>query len=177
MDIIQITGRLGADPESRFTASGQKVTTLIMAINKKRGGKEETIWWRVTLWGERFDKMLPYLKKGSLVTAVGDLSRKPEIYMDKMGQAQVGSLELTAEFLRFPPTSRQDRDQGREESPASALYGQPAQPNKQAGFSSQSTPDSFGSSASSDPFTSAEQFSTGRLEPESSPKGQDDIPF
>ena len=67
MNQIIIAGHLGADPEVRFTSSGQKVTTLRVATRVRRGGKDkdETIWWRVTVWGEQFDKMIPYFKKGS----------------------------------------------------------------------------------------------------------------
>lgn len=101
MNIIQIMGNLGADPETRFTPSGQKVTNLRVATTVRKGGKEVTEWYRVTLWGDRFDKMLPYLKKGSSIIVVGELN-KTEIYNDREGHPQV-SLEITAEFLRFSP--------------------------------------------------------------------------
>lgn len=104
MIVLQIMGNLGADPETRFTPSGQKVTSLRVACNSKKAGKEETIWWRVSVWGDRFDKMMTYLKKGSLVIAVGSMS-KPEIYT-KDGNPQV-SLNMTAEMLMFPPLPKQ----------------------------------------------------------------------
>lgn len=101
MIIVQIAGRLGKDAETRFTTSGQKVTTLTLATNVRKGGKDETVWWRVTIWGERYDKMLPYLKKGTALIVVGEMN-KPEIWNDKEGRPQVG-LELTAEIIRFSP--------------------------------------------------------------------------
>lgn len=124
MNLIQIIGNLGADPETRFTPSGQKVTTLRVACNSKKAGKEETTWWRVSVWGERFDKMMTFLKKGSMVIAVGSMS-KPEIYM-KEGVPQI-SLNMTAEMLTFPPFGKPagERAAGEEDSsvypPASAL--------------------------------------------------------
>jgi len=108
MIIVQIAGRLGRDPESRFTPSGQKVTTLTVACNVRKAGKEETVWWRVTIWGDRFDKMLPYLKKGSAVIVVGEMG-KPDIWTDKEGRPQV-SMELTAEIVRFSPFSSGEKD-------------------------------------------------------------------
>lgn len=107
MMIIQVAGRLGNDAETRFTASGQKVTTLRLATNTRKGGKEETTWWRATLWGERFDKMLPYLKKGSALIVVGEMG-KPEIWTDREGRPQV-SLELTADIVRFNPFGGTER--------------------------------------------------------------------
>lgn len=109
MIIIQIAGRLGRDPESRFTSSGLKVTTLTVATNVRKGGKEETVWWRVTVWGDRFDKMISFLKKGSAIIAIGEM-HKPEIWTDKEGRPQP-NLELTAEILRFSPFGGTDRPQ------------------------------------------------------------------
>lgn len=107
MIIVQIAGRLGKDPETRFTPSNQKVTTMTVATTVRKGGKEETVWWRVTIWGDRFDKMLTYLKKGSAVVVVGEMN-KPDIWTDKEGRPQV-SLELTAEIIRFSPFGNPDK--------------------------------------------------------------------
>lgn len=111
MNIIEIFGHLGADPEVRVTPNGTKVTTLRVACNSKKSGKEETMWWRVTLWGTQFDKMMTYLKKGSAVIVVGEMT-KPEIYNDKEGRPQV-SLQMTAEMIRFSPfgTGRGERSE------------------------------------------------------------------
>lgn len=110
MNIIQIAGRLGADPETRFTPSGQKVTTFRVAVNIRRSGKDDTIWYRITVWGDRFDKMIQYLKKGSAVIVVGSLN-KPEIYTDKEGRPQI-SLEITAEMIQFSPFGKSDGEGG-----------------------------------------------------------------
>jgi single-strand DNA-binding protein len=107
MNQTTIAGHLGADPEVRFTSSGQKVTTLRVAARVRRSGKDETIWWRVTIWGEQFDKMMPYLKKGSPVIAVGEMN-KPEIFTDREGRPQV-SMSLTASDLLFSPFGRPDQ--------------------------------------------------------------------
>jgi len=109
MNIITIAGRLGVDPEVRFTSNGQKVTTLRVAVNVRKAGKEETIWYRVTVWGENFDKMISFLKKGSAVIIVGDLA-KPEIFNDREGNPQV-SMNITASNIMFSPFGRSDRSQ------------------------------------------------------------------
>src|SRR6266404_4164033 len=101
MNQVTIAGHLGADPEVRFTSSGQKVTTLRVAARARRGAKDETIWWKVTVWGDQFDKMIAYLKKGSPIIVVGELS-KPEIFTDREGRPQV-SMNITASNLMFSP--------------------------------------------------------------------------
>lgn len=110
MNIIQIAGHLGADPETRFTPSGLKVTNLRVATKIYRNGKEETVWYRVTIWGDRFDKMLTHMKKGSAIIVVGEMN-KPEIYTDREGRPQI-SLEITAEFIRFSPFGKPGGQEG-----------------------------------------------------------------
>lgn len=106
MNQTTIAGHLGADPEVRFTSSGQKVTTLRVAARVRKGAKDETIWWRVSVWGEQFDKMIPYFKKGSPIIVVGEMN-KPEIFTDRDGRPQV-SMSLTAFNLMFSPFGRPD---------------------------------------------------------------------
>ena len=101
MIIVEIAGHLGSDPEVRFTPSNQKVTSFRVATNFKRGENEKTVWWRVTCWGDRFDKRLAYLKKGSAVIVHGEMG-EPKIYTDKSGNQQI-SLEITAEIISFSP--------------------------------------------------------------------------
>lgn len=107
MNQITVAGHLGSDPEVRFTSSGQKVTTIRIAARVRKGSKgDDTIWWRVTVWGEQFDKMIPYLKKGSPLIVLGELS-KPEIFTDRENRPQV-SMNITANNLLFSPFGRPD---------------------------------------------------------------------
>lgn len=112
MNFINIAGHLGADPEVRFTSSGKKVTTLRVATRTRKGQNEDTIWWRVTIWGEQFDKMISYLKKGSPVVVFGEL-HKPEIFNDREGKPQI-SMEITAVHLQFSPFGKPGGGQGQE---------------------------------------------------------------
>lgn len=120
MNFTQIAGHLGADPEERVTPSGQKVTSLRVATRSRKGGQDITIWWKVTIWGDRFDKMLSYFKKGSSIIAMGEMN-KPEVYTSKDGQPQV-SLELVASDIRFSPFGRSDKS-----SPEAAQAAAPVQ--------------------------------------------------
>lgn len=127
MNHILIAGHLGADPEVRFTSSGQKVTTLRVASNARKAGKDETVWWKVTIWGDQFDKILPYFKKGSPIMVAGDLS-KPEIFVDKEGKPQI-SLNITANNIMFSPFGKSD-PKGEE---GGSGFKQPFQKSESAG--------------------------------------------
>jgi single-strand DNA-binding protein len=132
MQLITIAGRLGVDPEIRFTSNGQKVTSLRVATNSRRGSKEETIWWRVTVWGENLDKIISFLKKGSAVIIVGELS-KPEIFTDREGNPQV-SLNITASNIMFSPFGRTDKSENASVSIENAAKSQPEKEEEYASF-------------------------------------------
>ena len=149
MNQMMIMGHLGADPEVRFTSGGQKVTTLRVAANQRRGGKDETFWWRVTIWGEQFDKIMPYFKKGSAIIVNGEML-KPEIYTNKEGQPQI-SLNLVANNISCPPFGKSDRQEGQQQQssssqPSGDFGGQPQQgqgeqqQQQPAGFSEDEIP-------------------------------------
>ena len=110
MNFVNIAGHLGADPEVRLTSTGKKVTTLRVATRSRKGGADVTIWWRVTIWGEQFDKMIPHLKKGSPIVAFGEM-QKPEIFNDREGKPQI-SLEIWASNIQFSPFGKPDREGG-----------------------------------------------------------------
>jgi single-strand DNA-binding protein len=139
VNFIHIAGNLGADPEVRFTSSGKKVTTMKVATRSRRGkaGEEITIWWRVTIWGEQFDKMVSFLKKGSAVMVYGDV-HKPEIFTDREGKPQV-SLDITAVHIEFSPFGKPGGQAGeggaaQQQTPFGAKSGGEAAPNPYMGY-------------------------------------------
>jgi single-strand DNA-binding protein len=99
MNYFNIIGFLGKDPEERFTSNNQKLTSFSIACGKD----ENTFWVKCTVWGDHLEKMLSFIKKGSLVYVVGEL-KKPRTYQDKQGQTQV-SLEVTVRDISFVPSS------------------------------------------------------------------------
>lgn len=83
---VQIIGRLGKDPESKYTPTGRKVTHFSVAIsnrwkNKEGEAKEFTEWVNIEAWGRLGEICSEYLKKGSLVFVEGRL--KTDRYEDK----------------------------------------------------------------------------------------------
>jgi single-strand DNA-binding protein len=82
---VQLIGRLGKAPESKYTPTGKRVTHFSIAISQrwKANGeaKEYTEWVNVEAWGRLGEVSQEYLKKGSLVHVEGRL--KTEKYEDK----------------------------------------------------------------------------------------------
>ncbi len=130
MNGVIIAGHLGVDAEVRYTPDGQKIVSFRMATNIRKKGQDKTIWWNVTIWGDRFDRIVPYLKKGSGVIVWGDMG-EPRMYTDKSGNTQV-ALDVTAEMIRLNPFGRSDRQEGAASAGQAApghAYPQSNQPN------------------------------------------------
>ncbi len=121
MFFLQFAGRLGKDPETRFTPSGKKVTSFNVAVNLRKGKEEITQWVRVSVWREDLDKLIALLKKGSAVIINGRLVSIPSSYVDKEGRTQV-SLDVVAEAVEFNPFGGPDRIQMQDGQPTQQGY-------------------------------------------------------
>ncbi len=81
---ILLIGNLTRDPETRHTSSGAQVTNFTLAVNDRRGGKEETMFIRVETWNKTAEIAERFLKKGSQVLVEGKL--KIDEYETRDGQ-------------------------------------------------------------------------------------------
>jgi single-strand DNA-binding protein len=75
---VQLIGRLGKDPEGRFTPTGKQVTHFSLAVSNRWKGKdgemkEYTEWINIEAWGRLGEVCQEYLKKGSLIYLEGRL--------------------------------------------------------------------------------------------------------
>ena len=85
---VQIIGRLGGDPELRYTSSGQPVATFNMATNDTWNDaqgqpQERTEWHRIVIWGKLAEVASDYLKKGGRAYIEGRLQTNK--WTDKNG--------------------------------------------------------------------------------------------
>ena len=86
-----IIGRLGQDPDVRYTQSNTAVANMSVATSeryKDKSGewKENTEWHRVVAWGRTAEICQEYLKKGSLVYIEGPIQTRQ--WEDKDGQTR-----------------------------------------------------------------------------------------
>jgi single-strand DNA-binding protein len=106
---IVAVGHLGRDPELRYTASGQAVTNFSMATSRKYTGGDgqqvdETVWFRVSVWGKQAEAVNQYLKKGRMVLVEGrlrgDENGSPRVWTRQDG-TPAASFEINAQTVRF----------------------------------------------------------------------------
>jgi single-strand DNA-binding protein len=100
---VILVGHLGADPDMRYTPSGQGVCELRVATseswNDKNGQKQErTEWHRVVVWGKRAEICSKYLSKGRQVYIEGRIQTRN--YDDKEGNKKYIT-EVIANDVQF----------------------------------------------------------------------------
>lgn len=112
-------GRVGKQPEVRFTQGGQAVANFSIACNEKYKGKdgsdkETTTWVRISVWGKLAELCGQYLSPGKLVYVEGKMQNRE---YEKDGQKKQ-STEIVARevvFLSSPkdrPQSSSAQDDG-----------------------------------------------------------------
>jgi len=122
-----IAGRLGADPEMRYSPTGQPVTNFSVATNRKftnQAGEtiKMTVWFKVAAWGKQGEACNTYLKKGSLVLVDGRLEADPNTGGPRIWTRQDGSpaasFDITAETVRFLDSKSSNGANGSNAEPA-----------------------------------------------------------
>ena len=100
---VMIIGRLGRDPELRYTQSGVAVCNLNLATDEsytdRDGNKvEKTEWHRITAFQRTAENCANYLAKGSLVYVEGSLQTRK--WQDQQGQDRY-TTEIKADRVQF----------------------------------------------------------------------------
>src|SRR5579863_4555471 len=123
---VILVGRLGKDPETRYTSGGQAVCHFSMATDEsykdKTGERQKrTEWHRITVWGKQAEIAQQYLKKGAQIYLEGSI--RTSEWTDKEGQKKT-SYEINASTFRMLG-SRQDSAGSSYRSNAAAAAASP----------------------------------------------------
>jgi len=108
---VQIIGRLGGDPDMRYTASGSAVANFSVAAGRQWKGKdgqqqEETEWFKVVAWDKLGEICNEYLAKGSRVYIEGRLATRK--WTDKDGQDRYTTEVVAQDMIMLDSRSRDD---------------------------------------------------------------------
>ena len=159
---VMVMGRLGQDPELRYTQNQTAVCSLNVATTEFRmaqdGQRQEmTEWHRVVVWGKQAENASKYLAKGRGVFIEGRLQTRS--WEDQNGQKRY-TTEIVANNVQFLP------------------QGQPqGQSNQVNGAQSSSTNGQTGSNYSAGGFAPADNGGGFPTTGAASSDAFDDIPF
>ena len=74
---VELLGRVGAEPEMRYTQGGTAVTQLRLATDRvRRGGENETDWHSIVVWDKLAEAVAEYVEKGQRLYVAGRLVQK-----------------------------------------------------------------------------------------------------
>ena len=131
---VILVGRLGRDPETRYTPSGQGVCNFSLATDetfKDRNGERQkrTEWHRIVLWGKLAEISQQYLKKGMLVYIEGRIQSSQ--WDDKNTGQKRTAIDIVGNVMRML-TSRSESG-GMAAAASASAAGSPDAEFNQAG--------------------------------------------
>lgn len=80
VNVVNLVGRVGGDPEVRYFDSGKVVCKLTLAVNRLRKD-DPPDWFNLEIWDKTAEIAANYVRKGSLIGVQGSL--KIETWTDK----------------------------------------------------------------------------------------------
>lgn len=105
-----ISGRLGYEPELRYTNGGTPVVNLSVANNRsvKVGDTRESIadWFRITIFGRDAEVISQYAKKGSALAFNGRLQN--ERWVDREGIERTSTVLVASNFEFLPGKKKEE---------------------------------------------------------------------
>ncbi|MCC6174071.1 MAG: single-stranded DNA-binding protein [Chloroflexi bacterium] len=112
---VELIGRLGQDPNMRFTTAGQAVTRISLATDRpsRSGAETGTDWHQIVCWDKLAEFAGQHLAKGRLVFVAGRLSYRT--WEGRDGQtrraAEVTATEIILLDRRPSPDSSGSQDE------------------------------------------------------------------
>ena len=112
---VMLIGNVGNTPEMRYTPSGQQLASINLAVGNKYTNREgvevdDTQWFNVTVWAQRADFVVNYVKKGMQLYVEGRISGRA--YQTDSGETRA-SLDVNAFEVQIfnDPQSQQSNNQ------------------------------------------------------------------
>jgi single-strand DNA-binding protein len=110
---VMVIGRLGRDPEMRFTPSGRPVTTFSVASGRSwttsDGQKRsETEWFNIVAWGGLAEVCNQYLEKGMRVYIEGRLQTRR--WEDSNGVKKSSTEVVASEMIMLSQRTRRSHE-------------------------------------------------------------------
>jgi len=107
LNVITLVGNVVADPTSRSTNTGKTVATVRLAVNNPLNDKE-VLFINVDTWEKQADFVTKFVKKGSMVSAVGRL-RQDEWEKDGVKRT---AYSVVAERVNFIGSKKKEATPG-----------------------------------------------------------------
>ena len=115
---VELLGRVGTDPEMRYTPNGTAVTQLRLATDRHRSnGDTDTDWHQIVIWSKSAEAVNNYVAKGNRIYVAGRLvqSAWQNEAGERRSRTEVHASEVV--FLDSNHNGNGAGDDGEEDSP------------------------------------------------------------
>jgi single-strand DNA-binding protein len=122
---VLLIGRLGQDPEMRYTPSGRPLTKFQLATNRSwttadGEKKRETEWFNIVAWGKLAEICNQYLSKGQQVYIEGRLHTRH--WKDDTGSNHSAVEVITQEMIMLDGRPQADDNSNTDDQPSEDEY-------------------------------------------------------
>ncbi|OLP18796.1 single-stranded DNA-binding protein [Leptolyngbya sp. 'hensonii'] len=81
LNIVNLVGRVGGDPDVKYFESGSVVCNLTLAVKRFTSNSDQPDWFNLELWGKQAEVAAEYVRKGTQIGVTGIL--KFETWQDR----------------------------------------------------------------------------------------------
>lgn len=122
LNVVNLVGRAGANPEVKYFDSGSVLCKLPLAVNRRSRNSDQPDWFNLEIWGKTAEIAGNYVQKGKLIGIQGSL--KIETWTDKNTGGQRSRPTIKVDRLELLGSKR-DNDQGAVSNYSDAVSGYP----------------------------------------------------
>jgi len=121
MNVLTLTGNLGADPESFWTPEGTHIVSFQLAF---RSMKDKTNWIKITCFNKIAELASKHLHKGAKIGVVGTLDQDKWTSENGQNRSAFKLIANTLDFIKtdgrgFENGEQKDNESGDQDSPSS----------------------------------------------------------
>jgi len=111
MNQVNLVGRLGKDPEVRYTTAGKAVANFSLAINRPGGSGEDKVtdWIECVVWERQAEILSEYAQKGREIGVTGRIQVRK--FTDRDGVERKAT-EIVCSHIYLLSGGRQDDQAG-----------------------------------------------------------------
>ena len=107
INVVNLVGRVGGDPEVKYFESGKVKCRLTLAVDRRSRNNDQPDWFNLELWGKTAEVAANYVRKGKLIGVQGSL--KIDRWNDRTTGAERSSPVIQVDRLELL-CSKRDED-------------------------------------------------------------------
>lgn len=127
INVFTASGRLGSDIDIRYTQNNKCIGSFSLPVESGWGDNKKTAWVTCKLFGDRAEKLAPYLTKGSQISVTGAFELDE---WEKDGVKRSRPVIIVNDMQLPPKQDNQGQQGGYQQAPQQQAPQQPQQPRQ-----------------------------------------------